>query len=248
MMGDPNIIRFPVLGSTNDHLNDVHADVDDMTIIVAGRQTRGRGRFGREWVSDDGGLWFSVLVRHDDPEHAFLLTFAAAVSVAEAIRKAAPGLEPKIKWPNDVLIGQKKVCGILTENVIGGRGRGSGCDSIVGIGLNVNNDPPLDTSTSLSHELDRELDLTAILDSFVLVFSRYREDFRRRDYRRIIDGWKVFWGSAGKQVHISTVHGDLDGIAEDIADDGSLIIRSGGEVSSDVEKVQVLEGDLILPE
>jgi BirA family biotin operon repressor/biotin-[acetyl-CoA-carboxylase] ligase len=123
------VYLFPAVTSTNDVARKLAAE-GLPALVAAETQTRGRGRFSREWLSPAGGLWFSMLFFPDiAPERAGLITLAAGLATAEAIERLA-GLKPDILWPNDVYVGTKKVCGILCE----GKGRAV----IAGIGLNLN--------------------------------------------------------------------------------------------------------------
>ena len=116
-----NIVRFDTLDSTNLEArrmiqNQSTGQSLHGTVITAGQQTGGKGRLGRVWESPSGtGLWFTAIIQPQVPmEQASLYSFAAAVSVAEAIRQAAD-LQVTLKWPNDVLLNGKKLCGILLE-------------------------------------------------------------------------------------------------------------------------------------
>src|SRR5258706_11021742 len=148
---------FEQTTSTNDVIEKLARDgVKEGVVIFAESQTRGRGRLGRKWISPEHkGLWFSVLLRPDlRPQEATQLTVASATALRRAI-EAETGLKPEIKWPNDILIGGKKVAGILTE-------MGAEVDRvkhiILGIGVDVNLDADelpadlLQTATSLKIE------------------------------------------------------------------------------------------------
>ncbi len=139
------------LGSTNDRAKELGAG----WIVVAGRQTAGRGRLGRSYDCERGGLWFSMAVKPDCP---FQETFSLPVAAAVCARKAIGG-KAKIKWPNDILIDGKKVCGILCEAVNG--------VIVLGFGINLENPlpeelpeagraegkTPLELLTAITHEL-----------------------------------------------------------------------------------------------
>jgi BirA family biotin operon repressor/biotin-[acetyl-CoA-carboxylase] ligase len=120
---------FPTVTSTNDVAKKLAAE-GLPALVAAETQTRGRGRFSREWLSPAGGLWFSMLLFPDlPPERIGLITLAAGLAVAQAVEERA-GLKPDLLWPNDVMLNGKKVCGILCE--------GKGKAVISGIGLNLN--------------------------------------------------------------------------------------------------------------
>ena len=124
-------------------------------LVVADEQSEGRGRKGRVWQSPKGeGLWFSLLLRPKvKPEQVQSITLLMAVAVAQAVERCCPGLYPKIKWPNDVLVNGRKLCGILTEL----SADMDGIDYVVpGIGINCQQqafpEPLSDTATSLKME------------------------------------------------------------------------------------------------
>ncbi len=122
------------LSSTNTELKRCAAKLPHGAVLWCRRQTAGRGRSGRSFLSPEGGLYYSMLLKFTSPdERLTAVTPLAAVAVARAL-KAACVLETQIKWPNDILCGEKKLCGILTESTVGA----DGMQIIVGIGINVN--------------------------------------------------------------------------------------------------------------
>lgn len=156
----PRFEAWDRLGSTNDRVRTLAAaGAPAFTVVVADEQTAGRGRSGRTWASAPGlGLWMSLLVRLPAAEARLLAPVLVGIAVCRAVEGAVPGLEPTIKWPNDVLLGERKVCGILCEAVTGRR------DAVVaGVGLNVGHRPSdfpgevRATAVSLSMAAGREL-------------------------------------------------------------------------------------------
>src|SRR3954463_15424461 len=150
------ILRFDSIDSTNtEALKQAHLGADEGLCVIAKQQTAGRGRQGRVWISPkDSGLYISVVLRPlIEAKYVSLITLTAAVAVFDAL--AEMGLEPDIKWPNDILINEKKICGILAETI----NTDKGFAVVVGIGINVSsaNFPPelVDTATSLEAELGR---------------------------------------------------------------------------------------------
>lgn len=130
--GVPLMEAFERLSSTNDRLRELaDRDAPAFVVVVAEEQTAGRGREGRAWSSPPGlGLWMSVLVRLESEIPPTLLPLLVGVAVCRAIRAVCPDLEPLLKWPNDVMLGRRKVCGILCEGI--GLGK-----VVIGIGTNV---------------------------------------------------------------------------------------------------------------
>lgn len=166
-----------VIDSTNLRAKHIAIESEEEDVlIVADRQDAGRGRLGRTWLSESGtGLWSSLLLRPNiEPEAAFQLTLIAAVSVARAIEQVTQ-LEAKIKWPNDILVNKRKVCGILTEmsaewqhvNYL-----------VLGIGINVNQtafpEEIAAIASSLALELGQAVNRLALLEAMIEALDYYR--------------------------------------------------------------------------
>jgi BirA family transcriptional regulator, biotin operon repressor / biotin---[acetyl-CoA-carboxylase] ligase len=197
------------------------------TIILAESQTKGRGRHGRHWVSTKfKGIYFSLMLKPKiSPSQNALLNLLVAVSVCEAIKVVA-GITCSIKWPNDILSGNKKLGGILTELAAGPGGSNF---VIIGVGLNVNNEPSelLRTAASLKsagcdqQKVDRAELLRAIL-------SRIEENylvFGKKGSAAILDKWRSFNTTLGQRVRIFSSRVHVDGRAVDIDVDGGLLVR-----------------------
>ncbi|HIC98278.1 MAG TPA: biotin--[acetyl-CoA-carboxylase] ligase, partial [Pyrodictiaceae archaeon] len=130
------VIYLQEIDSTNEFAKKIAPQEGEGTVIVADIQTKGRGRIMRTWSSPKGGLWMSVILK-PNPRHITKLVFISALAVVETL--AEFGIEGKIKWPNDVLVSGKKICGILSE----GRYSKSGIEYVIlGLGINVNNKLP----------------------------------------------------------------------------------------------------------
>ena len=165
-----NIIKLSAINSTNDYLKELTAKqhVENFTIVVTENQTAGRGQMGAKWNAEPGkNLTFSVLVRDLllEANHIFNLNVAVAVSITEALESyGIPML--KIKWPNDILAGNKKVGGILIENSFK---TGGEIFSVIGIGLNVNqkNFDGLPKASSLSVSAGRDFDKDGVMVAIV---------------------------------------------------------------------------------
>ena len=171
------ILHYKTVTSTNDlALEFAKAGASEWTVIVSEFQSKGRGRLARRWSSPRGkGLLFSILLRPRlRPSSAGILTHLAAKSVAEVLKDQA-GLAAKLKRPNDVLVGGKKIAGILTE----ARGNGKSMDYVVvGIGLNVisrKRDIPAQ-ATSIYLETGLQMDRGGILDGILGSFRRHYEE------------------------------------------------------------------------
>ena len=221
---------FESLDSTNTRLKqEARNGAPEGTVIVADAQTGGRGRMGRSFLSAPGrGIYMSVLLR---PECAAdcvqSLTGTAAVAVCRAIEKVC-GLEPQIKWVNDIILNERKICGILCESSVGE----DGLEFIVlGIGLNVTNTPedfppPLrDIAGSIYSQsgmvFERGALIAAILGEIAAMYPAWceRPEAYVREYRRRCK-------MLGRLVSFTDPDGEHTVLAEDIADDFGLIVRA----------------------
>lgn len=204
------------------------------TVIVSERQIKGRGRKTRSWDSPKGGLWFSIILypfvlSADLP----LLTLTSAIAVTEALLEFK--VPVYIKWPNDLLINNKKVCGILSESIVLPNTvveQGKSFAVIVGIGVNVNNtfdNKPenfLVRPTSLINELGKSVDKNRLLDRILDYFSYYYTEFIKGNFACILKRWRSLAKPfLGQTISIETEEGVLKGVAEDITEKGSLILR-----------------------
>ncbi|MFC7018950.1 MULTISPECIES: biotin--[acetyl-CoA-carboxylase] ligase [Haloarcula] len=213
--------------STNARARDLAADGERDVVVLADEQTGGRGRLDRAWSSPSGGIWLSILFRPDVPmAHAPVFTLAAAVAVTRAARET--GVDAGIKWPNDVLVGDRKLVGILTE-MEGEADRISWI--VVGVGINANVDPaslPSEAApTSLEAErgspIDRRRFTQRVLEEF--------EDLRRSP-EAIVDAWREYATTLGRRVRVETSDGTIEGEAVDVRFPGSLVVETAdGQVT-----------------
>ena len=206
------------------------------SVILAEIQKEGRGRLSRSWASPPGGIWMSLILKPDIPlSRVYRINMAASVSICRAISRL--GLEAGIKWPNDILIQEKKVCGILTE-------LGAQMDRldyvVVGVGLNANNDtaafPSQWRSTSLAAELGRGIDRCALIAA---ILNEMEKAIDNMESQEIYEEWRSLSLSLGERVRISSAEGDLLGQVVDLDGDGALILQQGRE------KRRILAGDCI---
>jgi BirA family biotin operon repressor/biotin-[acetyl-CoA-carboxylase] ligase len=216
-------------GSTNDDvLARARAGAAPGLVIVAGRQTRGRGRVGRAWSSPPGNLYLSALV----PPPAIAaqtpaLTLAAAVAVHDALNAA--GCAASIKWPNDVLHDGKKLAGILTES----SSRGGLIEAIViGIGVNLNGEIPDElapVATSVRAVIGRDLDRLGFAADLLARLEVWLDRHRAEGPRPIAAAWKQRALAFGRRVEAVVDGAPVAGLAHDLDDDGALIVtRDGG--------------------
>ena len=200
------------------------------TVIIADRQTLGRGRLGRTWLSmDDKGLWMSLLLRPQiKPECASMLTLVAAMSVVEAIREVS-GHQCLIKWPNDIILNNKKLCGILTEM----KAR-SGCVEyvVIGIGINLNirqmDESIKDMATSLYISCGREFAKDSVIDAWKAAWEKYYGQFLKTcDMSGLMDEYNSMLINVNKMVSIESGEDKRVGRARGIDDRGALQVEFG---------------------
>jgi BirA family biotin operon repressor/biotin-[acetyl-CoA-carboxylase] ligase len=216
------------LTSTNTLAMGLAADgVPEGTVVIAETQTSGKGRLGRKWISPKGNLYLSVVLRPNIPIHkAPLITLTGAVAVASAIRTTS-GLEAGIKWPNDILISGKKVCGLLTEmSAEQDRIR----HIVLGIGVDVNMEmgelPPdvRSLSTTLAAEAGAKINRTALLQQVLRDLERWYQKFLAND-GDVLDEWKKLNITVGNRITVSGAGEALNGLAQGVDSDGRLIMR-----------------------
>ena len=220
-------------------------------LVVSRVQTGGRGRLGRRWGSPPGGLWMSLVLRPElDVALASRLTQAAAVGVAKALWEL--GVEAKIKWPNDLLVRERKICGVLAESsfenvpVASKRVRPSTTSRsldfvVLGLGLNANLDPEdlgvTDRDvTTLRSELGSDVEPLRLLK--ILLASLHTELERIQDFEAILDDWRALNCTLGRRVRVQRFGEILEGLAADLSPDGALLLHTRNGT------VELFEGEI----
>jgi BirA family biotin operon repressor/biotin-[acetyl-CoA-carboxylase] ligase len=224
--------------STNDEVRELaRAGAPEGLVVLAERQTAGRGRRGAAWFSPFGqALTFSVLLRPAQPKALWpRLALATGLAVAEALETL--GVQPGIKWPNDVWIGKRKVAGILVE---------AGSDfAVIGIGLNVNNtefpNEVVEIATSLRIETTQEISRSEVLSAIIRRLSARSRQIGT-DFSEVVSAVQERCVLTGQQISLTTANGPMIGSAEGIAPGGELLIRtkSGLEKVLQADDVRVL--------
>lgn len=211
------------------------------SLIIAASQNGGRGRMSRTWVSPVGGLWFSIILTPSIPPSLFSkITLAAGISVCEVIQELY-NIKPGLKWPNDVLLNNKKVCGILTESLVESN---IIKHAILGIGINLNfykEELPEElylTGSTILSETGKYLEPEIFLHKLLI---RLNEKYSLLESQRIfeIDRYKNFSITLGKQVTAIYHDKEIFGLAKDINGDGNLIIEL-----ENGENIEVCSGEV----
>jgi len=246
----PIIHRFDEVGSTNDvALEMARKGAPEGTVVLARSQTKGRGRRGRTWLAKPGESLILTTILRPPPERYRQMAFVAAVAVAECLEQEC-GLEPQIKWPNDVLINDRKICGVLTESASGA--------VVIGIGVNVlQTDFPEEianratsvaieqicTPLALSNEVypsadrpglpsangagcSQPIGVDALAESIVRhLFAAYELSFEE-----ILVRWRKYIWGLGRPVDVTTEGGTITGMITGIDSDGALLIDEDGGI------------------
>lgn len=226
---------FDTIGSTNDVVSAMAAaGAREGLVVIADAQTAGRGRRGHTWFSPPGaGLYVSLLLTPgragSDPARATaLLTLAAGVALAQGV-EAATGLVADLKWPNDLLVGRRKLAGILAEGLTGGE---DGLQVVLGFGINVSPAAyPPDVSgraTSLETELGRPVDRGLVCAHTLAALSARYDDLLGGRFDAILDGWRRRApGCHGSRVRWHDVRGMRTGVTAGIDETGALLVQAG---------------------
>jgi BirA family biotin operon repressor/biotin-[acetyl-CoA-carboxylase] ligase len=223
----------------------------DGTVVVAESQTAGKGRLGRRWYSPPGeNLYCSVIMRNvpADDLSGWLssVPLLSAVAVAKAVQTVS-GLKPSLKWPNDILVGDRKLGGLLCESSLSGRSK---TFVVVGIGLNVNSrresfpEDIREIATSIVTETGRLCDRASLLATLLSELELYSEALLTRPPETFLIGYARLCSTLGRRVRVNMAGGEtVEGLADSIAPDGSLrIVREDAAGGGTVE---VRAGDVI---
>ncbi len=231
-----SVIYYDEVDSTNNAAKRIAKESDDGTVVISRIQKSGRGRLGRPWISPEGGIWLSIIIKPKiSLEHASRLTILAGIAVTKTMRNM--DVDAVIKWPNDVLINKKKVCGILTEL----NAEIEQIDYvIVGIGINANNEIDDFTedlrknSTTLKQETGNPVNQVKLVQNILTEFEQQYIRFNTQPFSSILDEWIELSDTLGKHVTIMTPTRMISGKAIAITENGSLIVRKADGISEEV--------------
>lgn len=216
----------------------------DGIVVIAGQQKSGRGRQNRKWVSPKGGIWLSVVLRPRIPTSKItLLSFTAALAVYDAIKKTTQ-LDPKLRWPNDVTISGKKVAGILIDISMEAERINY---AVIGIGINANVDSLVISSnlekgikiTSLSDELGHDTNILELTKVMLERLEYYYMKLKHCAPCTIIEEWKKNSDILHQKVALMQNNRIIQGIAVDVKNDGSLLVRT-----DDCDNINVVASDV----
>lgn len=228
------ILRFDQIDSTNTYLKNNYQKLENLTVAVASHQTNGKGRLGRKWEDDSSSLLFSILLKDNfKDKNVSLLSLMSGECLFETLKKY--DINGLIKWPNDVIIQNKKCAGILLESVVSNQ-----IDALViGIGINVNNisfnDDIKNKAISLYQVIQHEIDKNELLTSFLEVFQRRYDEFRNGDNsfmdvvinNSFLDQKEVYLNYYGEDIKCIVKKINYDGTLQVVQGDKTLNINSG---------------------
>ena len=224
-----NIISLGTVDSTNTLATELcEKNAPHGTVVIADRQTKGRGRLGRTWVSTAGNLHMSIALRPAmASSDGTLLTMIASVACARALIEKT-GLPVGIKWPNDLMVSGKKLGGVLTEvKSMGNRI----IFAVMGIGINVNSDmedfPPevRATATSLKAETAKIHSKTLLISGILKEVEFWYDKLMSSGRKKLLAEWRRLSSTLGREVKVTTARESFEGIAQDIDEGGALIVK-----------------------
>ncbi len=240
--GRESIHYYASITSTNDRAYELaEAGEGEGTVVVAETQTKGKGRIGRKWISPEGGgVYLSIILKPDfETDEIPTITLMAGAALVQAIKKTS-GVEAVMKWPNDVLVGEKKVSGILTEI----KAQPDRVDFLVlGIGVNVNtpsNKLPSE-GTSLLMESGKTVDRIELVRGLLSEIEKRYNKLKKNGFVSMRDEYKSLSSVIGKKVKVQEHHRVLEGTAVDVDEKGALIVRDN---KGDLKRV--FSGDVLL--
>nr|AIF02952.1 biotin--acetyl-CoA-carboxylase ligase (birA) [uncultured marine thaumarchaeote KM3_15_F02] len=242
------VYYFEEIDSTQNFAQNIAADKkENGTIIIAEKQTSGRGRLDRKWTSPKGGIWFSLIIHPKfDVSSSTLIPILSAVALSKSI-KSVLGIETEVKWPNDITMNGKKVAGVLVDASF----QTNSIDYLIlGIGINFDIDAKkLEkrlTKTPNFYGIDslrgkeNKTPPKTLLKEFLLQFEKNLFQLDKGEKSKIIKEWTKRAAGIGKKITINTSNGKISGISQGIDNDGALKIKTRNET----KKIYV--GDVVL--
>lgn len=236
------IISFKQIDSTNEEIKrQAKNGAESGLVCTAEEQLNGKGRLGRNWYSEYGtGIWTSILLRpYISPMEVSAITLICGLAVCDSIKKVT-GLSATIKWPNDVLVNNKKVCGILTEM----SAQTDAVDFIViGIGINVNNEIFSEDiaykATSLYLESNKKVSRVELLKEILIKTEQYTDEFVTDFTSDLLNRYKSQCITIGKEVTVEKKSTTISGTAVDITNNGTLVIETENK-----ERIEITSGEV----
>lgn len=242
------VYYFEEIDSTQNFAEQIAAEKkENGTIIIAEKQTAGRGRLERKWTSPKGGIWFSLIIHPKfDVSSSTLVPIAGAVALSKAI-KVVLDVDTAVKWPNDITLKGKKVAGMLVDASF----QANNIDYLIlGIGINFDVDAKKLEKRLLKSPnyygvdtLRKKEDKTppaSLLREFLLQFERILSQLNKGEKSKIVKEWTKRADSIGKKIRVNTSNGKITGVSQGIDNDGALKLKKGKETK------RIFVGDIVL--
>ena len=239
----PQIIKLDATDSTNLYLKDLLRDknVLNNTVVVAKKQLKGRGQMGSTWESEDGkNLTFSILKKFNalHATHQFNLNICVSLAVSDVLQELSiPNVS--VKWPNDIMSGPQKICGILIENIMKGQWVQH---SIIGIGLNVNQTSfeNLDKAGSLASVTDRIFDLDVLLDKILAKLEYRFQGIEGKTVTQLLPSYERLLFRKDKPSTFTDAHGKMFmGFIRKISSSGKLVLELEDQIFKEFDLKEV---------
>ena len=235
-----DIIHFDTIDSTNDYAKKIASDMKDGTVIISEEQTKGRGRMGRKWHSKKGdGIWISIILKPDiNPYECPFITLIAGASILKTLDKL--GVKSSIKWPNDIIINNKKACGVLTElaaeidkvNYV-----------ILGIGMNVKTlefDEDIESMATSLYKEGHNISRIDIVREMLIEFENlYINYINNKDKKEVLDICKKYSAILNKNIYLLKNGEKTKAKCIDINEDGNLIVKFDDNTTKEIMSGEV---------
>ncbi len=220
------LYHYEELSSTNlEAIKMAEKGALDGTVILANKQISGKGRHGRNWVSPDGNLYASIIIRDKtDLNQLTQFTFITAIAVGNTLLSLSTDLDLKYKWPNDVLINNQKVAGILLET------RSNAEWLVIGVGINILSSP--EYATSLHQVCNLGISNLTLLEKLISNFDKVRQKWLLEGFLPIRKMWLERAYMLGNQISVSIGNDLYSGIFSDISPEGKIVICSNNNLIS----------------
>ena len=225
------VIELDVVDSTNNYIRNNLEKLDNYSLVTAKHQTKGKGRITRSWFDDKNSLTSSILIKNvkGDPKH---LSLIASYAVFKALKDF--NLDVKIKWPNDIFLNDKKLCGILIETIITDK-----IDAIIGFGINTNTKAFPESIIATSIYLEKGI----LVDNLKLskrVLEILVETYEKNNIKEVIELNRNNSYLMGKKVRLNYYGDGIEGVVKDLDESGNIIIDTG------IATIGVFSGELTL--
>lgn len=232
------IDSYQEIPSTNDLMFELSSNnqINDNQVIVAKSQTNGHGRYGREWVSKEGNLYFSLLIKPENKQFLTpLLSFISCVALSKSLENLVSSeIKISYKWPNDLLINNKKVAGILLKNK-------DNDFIIIGIGVNITSNPQNTEfeATNLEEQNIKNLKAEKILTEFLNNFENLYQNYQNFGFAPIRNLWLKKAFKLNEEIKVNLADQKLTGLFKNLDNTGNLILKCDNEEVKTISSAQI---------